>query len=481
MSDANAPTAPSGPGDGATRLNLGIVGALWLAETTGAFETSMIYAAQRVLTEDLGDPVRVGWLITAYLLIGGGTAAVAGRLGDLFGRRRMLIILLTLAVCGSLMSALAPNYAVLLLGRCLQGCTGAILALCIGIVSEALPKAHVSIGIGLMISGASAGAAMGLVVGGVIVDQLSWHYLFLASGLLAAVSALLIWTIVPRSPVSQAVRQVDWTSGLLFVPGIFALLAAVTYGPGWGWADVRTLGLLALALLLVGLWVLLSLRSACPLFDVRLFANRVVWVANGANAILAVTVLQITLVFSLLLQSPAWTMIGLGASATVAGLVKMPSNISSLAGGPLSGWLTSRLGGRVTMLTGGAIATSGWLLALVFNDSIWQIMAVLVVVSFGTTMLYAVAPALIADAVPSDRTSEAAGILTVTRQIFMGVGAQLVTIMLAADTVRSPDGKAHYPTPAAFETTMWVIVAGAVAGTLMAFLLPRDVGRGSGR
>ncbi|WP_242123982.1 MFS transporter [Sphingobium sp. Sx8-8] len=460
-----------------SRSSIGIILALWLAETTQSFETAMIYAAQRALTDELGDPVKVGWLITGYLLIGAGAAAVAGRLGDIFGRRRLLNILLICAACGSLLSALAPNYPVLLIGRCLQGITGAIFALCVGLVRENLPPERVPMGIGLMVSGASAGTASGLVVGGLIVDHFSWHAVFVASAALAVISLTAVLLTVPRSPRSAGSARIDWFGGILFVPAVFAILAAITYGPSWGLGDRRTLTFLFAGVLLIALWIRASLRSPHPLFNVRLFANRAVLVTNGVTALVAMSTLQIALLFSLLLQAPKWTMIGLGVSATVAGLIKLPSNMSSLFGGPLSGWLTSRWGGRPTMIIGGVVSTTGWLLAMVFNDSITQVALVLIVISFGTTMLFAVGPTVLAQAVPPDRTSEAAGMMTITRQVFLGIGAQFISVILASETMAGPGGSARYPTADAFMTSMWVIVAGCVAATLMAFALPREAGK----
>jgi len=464
-------------GDTKQQREFPIIAALWLAETSGAFETSMIYAAQRALTEDIGDPARVGWLITAYMVIGGGAAAIVGRTGDIFGRRRLLMVLLVIAAAGSLISAVATSYIVLLIGRCLQGITGAILPLCIGLISEKLPPARVSIGIGFMISGASAGAAAGLVLGGVIVDYFSWNMVFLASLLLSTMSCVLVWLFVTPSPTNRDGQRADWASGVLFVPGILGLLISVTYGPQWGWLSSRSIGFVGVSLGFIVVWIVASLRSSNPLFDIRLFWLRAVWVPNLVSAILALTVLQITLVFSLLLQAPTWTMIGHGTSDTVAGLVKMPSNISSLAGGPLSGWLTARRGGRLSMVAGGLIAGCGWVLAIYIHSTIWEVMAVLVVISFGTAMLYAVAPTVLAVSVPASRTAEAVGIFSVTRQVFMGIGAQLISIILASSTVQAPDGGAHYPSPAAFTLTMWIMFGGALLSSVLSLALPKEAAR----
>lgn len=453
-----------------------IIGALWIAEITGSFETAMIYAAQRALTDDLGDPVRVGWLITSYLVIGAGSAALAGRLGDIFGRRRLMLGMLTIAFVGSLVSTFSVNYSMLLAGRCLQGLTGAILPLCVGLVRENLSPKQVPMGIGLMISGASAGTACGLVIGGMIVDHYSWHGVFFASALFAVAAFIAIYWALPSSPRVRMDGRLDWIGGILFVPAIFALLLAITSGPKWGLFDGRTAITVAVGLALMALWIRASLRTANPLFDVRLFANRQVFIANAVTALVAMSTLQITLVFSLLLQAPTWTQIGLGATATLAGLAKLPSNISSLAAGPLSGWLTSRGGGRTTMITGGVLTTSGWLLAMFYNDSILVITLILILISFGATMQFAVGPTILAGAVPPERTSEAAGMMTVMRQAFLGIGAQMVSVLLATSTVMTPGGGASYPTTGAFFLTMGVIVSLCIVATLLAFALPRNAG-----
>lgn len=453
-----------------------LIVALWISEATGSFETAMIYAAQRALTEAFGNPVLVGWLVTSYLIVGAGAAALAGRLGDLFGRRRVLLAILAAGLAGSLLSASSSHYPVVLAGRCIQGVTGAILPLCIGLTRGNLPRDKVPMGIGLMISGASAGTAAGLVIGGLIVDTFNWQAVFLASALFAASAMLAVALCVPAWQPRNAGVRIDWLGGVLFVPGILALLVAITYGSTWGLFDLRTLGMAAFGIVLMVVWIMVSLRTENPLFEVRLFANRQVAIANAATAILSMSALQITLVFSLLLQAPRWTTIGLGVSATLAGLVKLPSNVSSLAAGPLSGWLTARGGGRTTMLGGGVLCTVGWLLALAFHDSILHVGLVLVVISFGTTMLFAVGPTILAAAVPDNRTSEAAGTMTVLRQAFMGVGAQLITVLLATETQVMPGGGARFPTPQAFMLTIGVIVALCVAATLLALALPRDAG-----
>jgi MFS family permease len=451
-----------------------LIGALWVAEVTGSFETAMILAALKKLIEDFGNPAMVGWLITGYLIVGAAIAAVVGRLGDLFGRRRVLIVVLAIGAIGSLISALSTNFSVLLAGRLMQGVTGAILPLCIGLVHENMPKDRAPMAIGLMISGASIGTAAGLVVGGMIVDQFSWHGIFFTSAGLCVTAMLAILAFVPVSIRRPSTQAVDWMSGLAFAPGVALVLVYFSMGKSWGWGNPMPLGALALGVALVAWWVRRSLTSPNPLIAIRSFADRTIAVGGAVTALVSMSTLQITVFFSLLLQAPAWTVAGLGLTATVAGLAKLPSNLSSTFAGPLGGWLAGRGGGRIALIVGGLITTAGWLLWFIVEiDGFAIVVAQLIIISFGATMLFSVAPTIIAQASPPERISEISGMLTVIRQLFLGIGAQMVTTLLAVDVVRR--GDEIYPSPFAYDLTVTVIVGICLVAILVAFALPRQL------
>lgn len=453
-----------------------IIGALWIAEVTGSFETAMILAALKKLIEDFGNPAMVGWLITGYLIVGAAIAAIVGRLGDLFGRRQVLVVVLIIGAVGSLISALSTNFPVLLAGRLMQGVTGAILPLCIGLVHENAGKERAPMAIGLMISGASIGTAAGLVVGGMIVDNFSWHGVFFASAGLCAISAVAIGGLLPRSPRQPASEPVDWLSGLAFAPGVALVLVYFSMGKDWGWASPLPLAALGVGVLLTLWWWRASLASPNPLIAVRSFSDRTIAIGSAVTALVAMSALQITVFFSLMMQAPLWTLAGLGFTATLAGIAKLPSNLSSVFAGPLGGWLAARGGGRFALIAGGVVTVSGWLLWFVMDvDSFPKVVAQLIMISFGTTMLFSVAPTIIAQASPPERISEISGLLTVIRQLFMGIGAQMVTTLLAADIVRR--GSEVYPSPFAYDVTVAVIAALCTAAVLTALALPKAPAR----
>ncbi|PQM27728.1 MFS transporter [Sphingopyxis lindanitolerans] len=455
------------------RQHLPFLSALFLADIAGAFETSMIYAAVKSIIAEFGDPTAVGWMVTIFGLVGAGCAAICGRLGDMYGRRKILIILLAAGTAGSILSAATTNFGLLLVGRGLQGLGAGVLPLLIGLLRQNLPAERVPVAVGLIVSAASAGTAGGLVLGGLLVDHMSWRSLFVASAILGALSTVTVWRLVPRAAGSDSAARLDWLSAILFLPGLALLLLMLGKGAAWGWTDGATLVAGAAGIALLGSWIWRSLRIADPLIDLRLLTNRGVALANIISALVALGALQITLIFSLLLQSPTWTGIGLGVSATVSGLVKLPSNLLGIAVAPFSGWLTQNRGERVPVFVGGIMVIVGWTAMIFWHGSILVVGAILCLIAAGTTILYTAIPNLIVPAVPEARTSEAIGTMSVIRAVAMAAGAQLVTVLLATSTVSKPGESGRYPDAAAFTLTLAVIAALTLCGTAMAFLIKR--------
>jgi MFS family permease len=451
--------------------------ALAFAEVTGSFEAAMVISAMKHLIEDFGDPARVGWLVTAYLIVAAAAAALVGRMGDIFGRRRILLIVLAVAVVGSIISAVGESFGWVLFGRILQGLTGAILPLSIGLVRENMPQDQMAMGIGLMISGASIGTATGLILGGWISDNYSWQGVFWASAAFCAATLCLVRLWVPVSQAVGDTRGIEWFSGILFAPAIMLLLYYFGSIAKLGFFDPIALKALAAGLILISVWLWRSLTSHNPLLDIRQFRNRFVCIAALNGVFVALSSLQITLVFAILLQAPAWTGVGLGVTALASGLAKLPSNIGATFAGPLSGWITGRSGGRTTLIAAGLLATTGWTLALFVHGSVTQVIFVLCVISFGTTMLFATGPTIVAGAVPPERTSEVTGMLGVVRGLFSGIGGMMVTSLLATETIRDSSSKGEYPTPAAFDLTLTVIIGFSLLATLTAFALPKGHAR----
>ncbi len=451
-----------------------IIGALLIAEIAAVFETTMIYVALPTLIREFGDPVKATWLVTAHGLIGTSVALMAGRLGDLYGRKRVLLVMLAIAVAGSVLSAVTTDYLLVLLGRSLQGCATALIPLSIGIIREVLPKERVPVAIGLMTTGQGMGTATGLVLGGWLIDHFPWHTLFIVSAAMLVVAWIVIKLLIPGTRGTPQRTPIDWIEGVLPVPGISALLLGISYANDYGWFDTTVIGLMVLGLVLIVLWARRSLAAQEPFINLRLLASRNVSLAILIAVLLSLGTMQITLVFSAYGQNPLWTAAGLGLTATATGLIKLPSNVLSFFAGPFSGWLQQKRGIRLPILIAGIIGAAGWLAALTFPTVVAQVIVLLCVISFGTTMLNAALPNVIVASVPEERTSEAIGALSVLRGMAQSIGSQVIAVMLTVGALLTPEGGAKIPSATGFTITMATIAGLTLAAALVSLLLRPD-------
>lgn len=448
-----------------------IIAALFLAEMTATFESAMLYAALPTLIRQFGDPITAGWLVTIHMLVGSAAAIVAGRLGDIKGRKAMMLVLLAIATAGSIASAVSTNFAVVLFGRALQGMSTAVIPLSIGVLRETLPQERVPVAVGLMTTAQGAGVAIGLVLGGAIVDYLNWQGLFIASAVLLVLTWIAVKVIVPDRPGIPTKEPIDWVEGALPVPGIVGLLLGISLSKEFGWFAPHVWAPVGIGIAILALWAWRSLRAREPFIDLRLLASRDVALANLISVMLAFGTMQGVFVFSTYTQAPAWTMAGLGLSAMIAGLAKLPSNVLSFFAGPLSGWLTKHFGNRVPIVSGGLLAAAGWFAAIGLPDSLTEMIVLLCVMSFGTTILNAAIPNVIVSASPQERTGEAIGTMSVIRNMAAAIGAQLIAVLLATDTVLAPDGRGAFPSADGYRLTIGWVVGLTLAASAAALLL----------
>ncbi len=441
------------------------------AELTCAVEASMIYAALAALFRTYGDPVKVGWLITAFLLVSAAAAAVVGRLGDMFGRKRMLVTVLLCALAGSLISAASESLEWIIVGRAIQGVSAAILPLSYGLIRERLPIKYVPLSVGIIAGTAVLGAAIGYLAGGVIVDHLPWRTLFLFSASLAAIGALLCWKFLESSPVTANVGDVDIVGGLLFVPAITAILYAITQVRQLGWAAPQVWLTIVIGVLVLAFWVRYEARHKCPLIDVRLLLNRQILAANLAFACAALGMLQSQMIILPLMQQPTWTVVGLGATAAFAGSLKGAATLLGTVGGPLAGYIGGRFGSRQALLLGATISTGIWIAITLYHSNLWLVAAAGVLTTIGAGVIYGAVANLVVEAAPPQRVSEATGLSSVVRALAGALGSQAIAMVLASSTVSDPaQGSGVFPTQQAY-TIALSLVAVMSAGCLIAGLM----------
>ena len=271
----------------------------------------------------------------------------------------------------------------------------------------------------------------------------------------------------------DALNGLDMVGGALLVPAIGGLTYAISVIPTKG-ASPETFGLLGGSLALLALWVRHELRHPNPLIDLRLLGIPRIAISNLIIAFTGLSIFQSPYLITVLAQQPAWTLVGLGLTATMAGLLRLPSNVAGLVGGAASGVIAPRYGAGVSALLGALGLAAGWGWLALMHDTIPQIVISVVIAGAGTTLLYAGISTILVEEAPAGRTSEANGLMNVIRGCCTAIGSQLVGLSLATSTVTAPEGGRPYASEDAFTFTFgWIIVCCVVCVLLSLLLLRR--------
>lgn len=442
------------------KVSAKVIFAMIIAEILATIEITMIYAALRFMVEDFGSPDAIGWTITGFFLVSAVSAALCGRLGDMFDRRLLLLIVIALSVLGSMIAGSTATLAGVILGRTIQGSAGAIFPLCIGILREHIEQRSLPMYIGILTAIMTVSGGMGMMLGGLIVDHLTWHWIFYSNALIGVIAWICVYLFVPSSKPGKAEPGTNFLGGILFAPGVACLLFAIRKVQDWGWNDLLTLSMLATGTILVIVWIRSELRAKVPLLNIRLLLNRDILLANVATALFGLTWMQFGQTWSLLLQQPTETGAGLGFSASFAGLIMQPQTIMALVGGPMAGWFYIRFGAQFSAIFGAMVLGSAWVAAIVKHDSVGVILLLMVAMGFSSAFLVSILITVIAKTAPPERTSEAIGILALIRTIANSIGALIVFYLLSTSTVPGLDGRGQFPDTLAYNLTMGYIAGG---------------------
>ncbi|MEU1801369.1 MFS transporter [Streptomyces sp. NPDC019937] len=418
------------------------------------------------------------WVVTATLLAGAVSTPVMGRLGDMFGKRRMLMVALTLLVVGSLTCAVTSDLVVMVVGRAIQGGAMGAIPLGISIMRDELPPEKLGSAMALMSSSLGIGGALGLPAAAFVAQHTSWHVLFYGAAGLGAISIALVLAVVPESAVRTPSRF-DLIGAVGLTAGLVCLLLPITKGGDWGWASGTTLGLFGAAVVILVLWGLFELRTAEPLVDLRTTARRQVLLTNLASIMVGFSFYAMSLILPQLLQLPEATGYGLGQSMVMAGLYFAPMGVAMMLVSPLSARINAARGPKVSLVSGIIVIGATYGAGLVMIDHIWQIVVLSTALGIGIGIAYSAMPTLIVSAVPARETGAANGLNTLMRSIGMSTSSAVVGVILAHRT--TDFGGVALPSKEGFQTSFMVACAASIVGLLIAFCLParRRVSSGS--
>ncbi|MFD8899703.1 MFS transporter [Streptomyces ardesiacus] len=415
-------------------------------------------------------PSNATWVLTSTLLSGAVATPIMGRLGDLFGKRRMLIASLSVMVFGALLSALTDALVPMIVGRTLQGFAMGAIPLGIGLMRDMLPRERLASAMALMSSSIGVGGGLALPAAALVAQHTDWHVLYFGAAGLGALSIALTLLVVPESPL-RAKGSFDLPGALGLSAGLILFLLPISKGSDWGWSSPTTLGLFAAAVVVLLLWGLMELRVAAPLVDLRTTARREVLLTNLASIMVGVSFFVISLVLPQLLQLPAETGYGLGRSMVVAGLCVAPLGLTMMFTAPVYARLSARYGPRTTLIVGLVVIGIGYAGGLGLMSAAWQTVVTSVLIGAGIGLAYSSLPALIIGAVPASETGAANGLNTLMRSIGTSVSSAVIGMVLA--NTSTDVGGVAVPTMHGFRVSFLIAAAAVAVGLVLAFFLPR--------
>lgn len=408
------------------------------------------------------------WLVTGTLLASAICTPIAGRLGDMYGKRRVAVALLSVVVVGSVVGATAQGVELLIAGRVLQGLGIGVIPLGIAILRDELPPERLGGGIALVSATLGVGGALGLPLSAAVAQFGHWRMLFwLSAAGVGLCLALYIAVVPPSRPATGG--QFDLLGAAGLAAGLSAGLLVISQGSMWGWLSPLTIGTGGAALTISLGWAWWQMRTRFPLVDLRTSIRPAVLTTNIASAAMGFSLFAVNIVYPQVLALPE-ALDGFGLTLLTASLFLTPSGIMMLAMTPVSTSLMRRVGARSVFTLGAAALVVGYLFAVVVPMQVWSIAVVSGLIGAGAGLGYAAMPTLILDAVPAVEAAAANGLNTLMRAVGTTAAASLTAGILAQGSRVLSAGTA--PSPAAFEAALIVGLAASVACTLLTLAIP---------
>ncbi|MEO9328128.1 MFS transporter [Gordonia aurantiaca] len=449
---------------------IGSVVALCFGGLVAALMQTLIIPIQPDLPRLLGTSIgNASWVITATLLAAAVAMPIAGRLGDMFGKQRVLVGSAVLLTAGSLLCALGDTLVPLIIGRAVQGLAMGFIPVGMSLIREVTPPKITSMAVAAMSATLGVGGAIGLPLSAWIVQTWDWHALFwVATGLgFVIIAALLL--LVPRVNNASGGR-LDVPGAVLMAIGLSAFLIAVSKANDWGWTSGTTLGLGLGGIAVLIAFGVFELRQNDPLVDLRTTARPAVLLTNIAAAAIGFGMMAQSIILPMLLRMPEATGYGLGQTLLAAGLWLAPGGLMMMIFAPISGLLINKIGAKYTLAIGATILGVGYLFAFLLMDAAWKLMLASIICAIGVGIGYAAMPTLIMGSVPITEAGAAVGLNGLMRSLGTTVASAVMAAILASSTLSL--GGAEIPAESTFTWCFLVAAAAAFIGVAITLLIP---------
>ena len=408
---------------------------LCLGDLMIVLDTTIVNVALPSIRQDLGfSPTSLAWVVNAYLLTFGGFLLLGGRLGDLFGHRKLFLIGISLFTAASVACGISTTQGLLVASRAVQGIGGAIvsavaLSLMMNLFTEQAERAKAMGIFGFVMAG---GGSLGVLLGGILTDVLNWHWIFLVNVPIGVAVILLTLRLLPVGPGSAAGGRIDVAGAITVTASLMLAVYAIVKGNDAGWVTVQTLGLLAAAAALLALFIGIEARVRSPLMPLALFRLRNVVTAN------VVGILWAAAMFAWFFVSALYLQLVLGYSPLQVGLAFLPANLIMGAFSiGLSAKLVMRYGFRIPLATGLSVAAVGLVLfarAPVDGSFVVDVLPSMILLGIGAGMAFnPVLLAAMSDVDPSE-SGLASGVVNTAFMMGGALGLAILVSLAASRT-----------------------------------------------
>ncbi|MFT4083890.1 MAG: MFS transporter [Nocardioides sp.] len=476
MSEPTAPTtapgaeaadADSRSHTSASRANLELL-FVGLGALVVSLSQSVLVPVLAELQSEYGESAN--WLLTSTLLVAAVTVPIMGRLGDMFGKRRMLLVAIGALTVGSLITALSDSITWLIVGRAIQGASSAAIPLGISLLATLLPRERVGSAVALISAMLGVGGALGLPLAGLVAQNADWHTLFWINAAIGAAAFVGILAIVPESK-SRTGGRVDFIGAVLLSGALVCLILPLEQGHDWGWSSGRVWLLFAAAAVLFVVLALAELRRDDPLVDLRALKRRPIVMTNLASICFGFALFASFIGTATFVEAGTWTGYGFGSSLFVGGLTMLPSGVAMLLLSPVAARIIALRGAPQTLALGAAIVAVSWILRITLTGSLWEVILGATVSGIGVGIGYAAMPALINAHTPPHEIAAANGLNTLFRSLGSTLATAIGTSILASSLVyRVVDGQVVDAT-SSLSAYRWLFAVCAVASVLAALLV----------
>lgn len=409
------------------------------------------------------------WLLTSTLMAGAVAVPLFGRLGDMFGKRRMLIIATALLVVGSVVSGVSSDLVVQIVGRAIQGMSMPAIPLGISLLASLLPRERVGSAVALISAMLGVGSALALPIGGLVGEHADYHWLYWITAIVGGIGVVGIWLVLPEAP-DRTPGRVDVVGAVLLTGALVTLLLPLAESSAWGWGSPRTIGLLVASVVLFAVLGLIESRSATPLVDLAALSRRPIILTNIASVLLGFAMFAMMIGTASYVQAPrALTGYGFDASLVVSGLCLLPAGAMMLVLSSTAARMIHAVGAPRTLAFGAVVLALGWVVRLTMHGHLWEIIAGTTVIGVGIAFGYAAMPTLINTHTPVAELAAANGLNALARYLGTSLASAIGGSILAGSLIDHTD----LPSFGAFRAIFVACAIAAVAAAAVAVRVPR--------